>query len=73
VEDHDIEGACLVLHTLRRSIIKLIENTDVIDTQIDRDEHVKGWIALYNQISSSLVEQVKKLYNGALLNIKFLS
>ena len=73
VEDHDIEGACLVLHTLRRSIVKLIDNADVNDTQIDRDDHVKAWTDMYNQIASSLLELVKKLYEGAMLNIKFLS
>ena len=70
--DHDIEGACLILHTLRRSIFKIIENSDVNDTQIDRDIHVKSWTDLYNRMASALVELVKILYGGALLDIKFM-
>ena len=63
----------MVLNTLRRSVLNLIDNLDVVNTQINVEEQTNSWIALYNGIASDLVELVKTIYDGALLTVNFIS
>ncbi|XP_076821488.1 DNA repair protein REV1-like isoform X2 [Clavelina lepadiformis] len=69
-ESRDLEGVHLLVRTLRRSIINVMENCDIMGTFIENDGVVTSWISAYEQITSSLQDVVKANYTGVALDIE---